>query len=160
MRRRNPKFNIDKYYAGLESLSLRLAKWYKDPEYLASLLRADFFANRSSAYPPIRSKLTDKTYSLLADMVAGKRLNKGKGGRPKLNIEQRREATPVHDAAFCVGLLKQVLLAEFPNQTRREIGKRALYMAARRFRIDEPRLTTYLRRSRTDRRRLRPLVLG
>jgi len=95
--------------------------------------------------------LAKETRRIIADILAG-RLKKPRH-RPRSTEQERRKANPKHDAADAVKDIEDTLRRWYPKKEAREIYDRAVYVAARMYKIDDEALHSYLRRPLTDHRR-------
>lgn len=120
-------------------------KW-NDEDGLALWL-SEWFYGYSPRLLPYPREVVQKT----------KRARRGAGGRPKMTLENRREANPIHDAAVLFPEVVIELELAFPKKKTAVIRDRALELTARIMGIGSGRgekLRTYLERSRADRRRI------
>jgi hypothetical protein len=125
---------------------------------LAGLLNPEHPYNKLRKIP-IRSRLSPETWRLVVQFLTGERnlrsgRLKGERGRPQMSSEERRAASPVHDAADEVLSIKIILHQLYPDQDRGQINDRAIAIAARRGGTAPSTLSKYLNRPRRDRRRL------
>jgi hypothetical protein len=115
---------------------------------LADLLRSD------------TKNLSSATLTLVAEFLSGERnlrtgRLKGKSGRPPMSTAERRAAFPIHTAVREFPLIKAILTASYPDQTRVAIHRRAAAIAAKRNGIANPEtVQTHLDRPKSDRRRI------
>jgi hypothetical protein len=125
--------------------------------------------------------LSSDNWDLIIEFLEGKRSfksgkEKGRRGRPKMSPNERRAATPTHDAADFVPIIIKILCRMFPDQPAKNIRNRALIFAERIGKVKshqqkkqkkqkkprelaEPRepggtLANYYRRGPKDRRRV------
>lgn len=124
---------------------------------IADLIDPDRMLNRNPLPGEdrlLRERLSNDTWCLIAQCLRGE--VRAKPGRPRENNDQRRTRSPVHDAAILVNKFELVLLHEWTlRQSRREIRERAIAFVARLKGCDRETLYRYMRRPRSDRRRLR-----
>jgi hypothetical protein len=120
---------------------------------LAKLFDPKHPLNHPDIKPPICASLTPKTYALVFDILSGR---KKPAHRPKLTDIERRAINPIHDAADEVPVVERMLHTWYPDQTANEIYNRTLYVVAHRHQVRPETLAAHLKRSRGDRRRLRP----
>jgi hypothetical protein len=109
---------------------------------------------RNDRHPLARLLFSDRPLGVetrlwLAMVLSGE--FKHKGGRPKQGSEKNRD-TPsaeirqkTHNAAQSLPFLRKALRAAYPDQTRAEIGERALYIASCKFGISEETIKYYRR---------------
>jgi hypothetical protein len=122
-----------------------------DPQALAYLLERHWGLVEVDSDDRV-DQLSVETRRLIVEHV--RRGGKRKRGRPKVDVQDRIWDTPVHSAAATIPIIEMTLRRLYPNQSYRDIRDRALLFAARRHKISVPTLENYLRRKRTDRRRL------
>jgi hypothetical protein len=126
-----------------------------DIEQLADLIRPVWsgrFPLSERAINPSIGRLSLEAWQLLYEYATGLRTRKKRTrGRPKLSADERRAATPVHDAARFALQVEKILRSKFPREPVREW---AIEYAARRCEIEIETLGNYLARPRSDRRRI------
>jgi hypothetical protein len=108
--------------------------------------------NHPEAKPPIRASLAPSTYTLIADILSGRR--KKPTHRPKLTEIERRAINPIHGAVDEVPAVERMLRVWYPDKTANQIYDRALSVVARRHNMKLETLAAHLKRSKGDRRRL------
>jgi len=131
-------------------------------ERLAWLLDPRHPLNDKGMAPALRTALAPSTYTLIADILSGRR--KRPKRRPRLSEHERRLMNPIHDAADEVPGIQRILRAWYPKQTKKQIYDRALYVVASRRQVKLETLDVHLKRSKDDHRRAmhhtRPKVPG
>lgn len=110
--------------------------------------------------PSIRDQLPPEAWRLICDRLSGKRVKKGKKGRPKMTSDERRALNPVHDAADMVPEIEDILRRHYRDQADVDVKDRARAFAERLAGIDDPesagsKVGNYLRSSKRDRRRIK-----
>jgi hypothetical protein len=124
-----------------------------DPEPLAHLLER-YWGLVKPVLPTDRvDQLSVETRRLIVEHVR-RGGTKRKRGRPKKDALDRLWETPVHYAAAVVPIIEMILRRMYPNQSSEDIRDRALLFAADRAGTSVETLDNYLKRKRTDRRRL------
>ncbi|MGB5903597.1 MAG: hypothetical protein WBH00_12150, partial [Xanthobacteraceae bacterium] len=106
--------------------------------------------------PAARRMLSPDTYDLAAEFVSGARNAKngklrGEGGAPRKSEDQRRAATPAHNAVEVLPLVQEILARHWPDQNVRD---RAVKVAAQIAGAEENAVHSLVRRSGRDRHRL------
>jgi hypothetical protein len=128
---------------------------------LTELLRPEHPMNGPAWFKPlIRDQLPPEAWRLICNRLSGKRVKKGKKGRPKMTSDERRALNPVHDAADMVPEIEDILRRKYTDQDEQQIKNRAAAFAERLAGIDDPesagsRVRNYLNASKSDRRRIR-----
>jgi hypothetical protein len=128
-----------------------------DVEILADLIRPESLGSELLAVnPAVEQGLSLATWYLLTQLVTGELdLRKIRGrGRPKLTADDRRAASPVHDAADVFSEIKDILTCLYPEQDHRQLRDRAIAIAAQHKGVAPSTLAKYLGRPKKDRRRL------
>jgi hypothetical protein len=89
---------------------------------------------------------------VMRDILSGRR--KRPNHRVPLTDTERREASPIHSAADTLSLVRTVLHRLYPEQSSKHVGDRAIAIACQIHKVKEETLHNYLKRSKSDRRRL------
>jgi len=107
--------------------------------------------------------LSSDNWDLIIEFLEGKRSlksgkEKGKRGRPKMSLNERRAAARTHNAADFVPIIIKILCRMFPDQPVEDIRNRAFVFAERigKVKSRDPGVTlaNYYRRGPKDRRRV------
>lgn len=140
-----PEMSYAEFYAEVESSAAAAIVERNDKRPLANLFdpRYPFNANEPRERQ-IRASLSEQTYLLAAKVIRGEL--KHKGGRPKKGAEKNLDTDvakvrqAIAAAVKSLPLLRKALRAVYPKPTRKEIGKRARYMASKKYEVASPRL--------------------
>ena len=124
---------------------------------LADLLRPEHPMNKYPFTPgvPVSSTLTPEALTLLADRAAGKHKGRGRRGRPKMTIDERRAKYPAHYAVQELPVIEAILRTHCSEASDGDIRDRSLLFAARLFETEPETVFNLKNRGKSNRRRTR-----
>jgi hypothetical protein len=141
---------VGEWHAAEERDAVAALKKHNDKRPLAALLDPRHLSNAYYPDRPIWMSLSEETRLLIAEVILGE--FKHEGGRPKKGKEKNRN-TPsamlrqaTHQAVESLPFLRKALRAAYPDLRRKEIGRRAVYMASRKYGVSEDTIENYRNR--------------